>query len=249
MKHPRLALCAASLAPLCLALAWTAACGGSTSALPSDAKFDADIPRLGKDLTEFYSAPKVTQRQFEEDFAVAAGDWKVDGGRLVGRMRWDDLPTSGGAPQGAPMPLIFFKHKLPREFRVLWQARATEASGDLNAYFCANGAEISGYEMVNGGDRDREQKSWLRLVPEPGNMTERDYIDKVKPDVIDKNRTYEFEIRRTRRGIELYRDQERIMEDREELKLLDEDMRYFGLATWDGEAEFWGFEIEALSPK
>jgi hypothetical protein len=240
---------ASALACVLFVLGW-AACGGSSNLSPSDAaKFADDSSRVGKDLVEFYEASRFDEATFAKDWNVFSGKWRVTkDGRLSGEMSWQDMPTSGGAPLGAPVAVCWFNQKLPREFEVSWKARATKHSADLNAYFCGNGQTPSGYEVVFGGDRDREQKSWFQQIEPADQFETRDYLDKIKPDTIDKNRVYDFRIVRTRDGIEIFRDGEQVMDDDEDAKLLDEDARHFAFVTWDNEVEFWDFRVESKVP-
>lgn len=221
-------------------LYWTIASRGSAFAL-------AGATQSNDALATPYHAASFDERTIAADFKVFSGQWTAERGRLTGKLFQEDLEAAGymdgDRPTSFPIALIWFKKPLPPEFEVSWKARALKNAGDLNAYFCGGGGDISGYDLVFGG-WDNSSSRLLQVVS-PTDLDGRIRLDKIKPDSIRLGAEYEFRVRRTREGIEIYRNGSLVMSHNEKGQpLLGADQRYFGLSTWNNKAEFWDLRID-----
>lgn len=191
-------------------------------------------------LTSSYAAAPFTEQQLADDWRVTSGTWTIVDGRLRGRQLDRDL--EGLDPKPLPFALIWLAKPLPHEFRISYKAEGMRDPRDINAIFCGDGIDLSGYDLVLGGwTNTKHQLSWYQEAHKFGS---RDALDKVKPGML-RPKPYEITIERSEQhGIVVYLDNEKVMSDRDDPKIAGDDMRYFALYTWDNDVAFWDLKIE-----
>jgi hypothetical protein len=237
-----------ALAPLALfaALSLAAALGSGCNPPPAQGLLSA--PSKHKLVREYAPSP-FTEQTLKNDWRPTSGTWTVENGRLVGQQLEKDMPELDRQPGGTealPFALIWLDKPLPHEFSIRFRARGVKNPSDINVLFCADGQDLSGYDLVLGGFNNfKHQLGWF---PKSHDFGSREGLDKVKPGSLEM-REYEIEIERTElEGIRVFLDQIQIMEDDDDPKISDDDMRYFAFYTWDNKVEFWDIEIQDRSP-
>jgi len=192
-----------------------------------------------KKLTTSYDSTGITEERFKEEWTIGKGDWKVEGGKLIGSISGAALPDDE-----VPQAMVWFKGALPHEFRLSYKAKTTRRPGDIIAYMCGDGKQMSGYDVVLGGwNNERHRLSFYHV---PGDIDRREGLDRKLGANMKQDKEYDVTIVRTASGIEVALDGETILEYPEDTKFLQDDNRYIALCTWDNDVEYWDVKIEGL---
>jgi len=194
-----------------------------------------------KNLVTTYELGQMTKERFDQEWRVAAGAWTFDDGKLIGSLSQDEATAQG---LELPQAMVWFKGALPHEFRLTYKAKTTKRAGDIITYICADGEQMSGYDVVLGGWNNERHR--LSFYEKPGDINARTGLDRMRGANMKDNKTYEVIIERTVKGIEVRLDGDVILEHPELTKHIDDDHRSIALCTWDNEIEIWDLKIEGL---